>query len=247
LVARRIAGTLVALALLLAAVHWLDRRAAHVSRVTRPVESDRLAPSDLHFGGLSYVTAAGESQVQMQIGDLDLRDLKAGFFTLSAVKELELRDLAIRLSPCREPVCSEQAAGTDTESYRSIDDALRQPIQDLNLGLVARVNARRVEISWSDGDAVTLTLKAGRMGYGLGTEGVRLGESIAATSREGASLQAGAASWDTKRALLDVRGDFEWSDGRAPAQKGRRGSFSIDPQTGIRRVADTTLRTGRAE
>jgi hypothetical protein len=193
------------------------------------------------------VSALGENRVEMRIGDLELRDLKAGFFTLSAAKELELRDLAIRLAPCKEPACFKEEAGTDTESPLSLDEALRQPIQDLDLGLVTRVHARRVEISWSDGDAVTLTIRAGRMGYGLGSEGVRLGESIAATSREGASLQAGDARWDTKRALLDVRGDYEWSDGRALAQKGRGGSFSIDPQTGIRRVGGATLRLGGAE
>lgn len=218
-----------------------------MSSATRPVERDRLVPSELHFGGLSYVSASGENQVQMRIGDLELRDRKAGFFTLSAVKELELRDLAIRLSPCKEPACFREEPGTDTEAPRSLDEVLRQPIQDLNLGLVTRMHARRVEISWSDGDAVTLTLKAGRMGYGLGSEGVRLGGSIAATSREGASLQAGDAKWDTKRALLDVRGDYEWSDGREPPQKGRGGSFSIDPQTGIRRVFDATPRLGGAE
>jgi len=243
----RIAGTLVTLALLLAAVCWLDPRAARVSSAMRPVESDQPVPADLSFGGLSFVGASGENQLQMRIGDLQLRDLNAGFFTLSAVKELELRDLAIRLSPCKEPACVKQQAGTDTEAPRSLEEALRQPIQEFNLGLVTRVHARNVEISWSDGDAVTLTLKAGRMGYGLGTEGVRFGESIAATSREGANLQAGDASWDTKRALLDVRGDYEWSDGRAPLEKGRRGSFSIDPQTGIRRVADAPPRPGGEE
>lgn len=218
-----------------------------MSHTTRPVEGDRLVPSELRFAGLTYVSASGENQVQMRIGDLEVRDLEAGFFTLSAVKEIELRDLAIRLSPCREPACSAQQAGTDPEVPRSLDEALLQPIQDLNLGLVTRIRARKVEISWSDGDAVTLTLKAGRMGYGLGSEGVRLGESIAATSREGASLEAGDASWDTKRALLEVRGDYAWSDGRAPVEKGRRGSFSIDPQTGIRRVVDAIPRSGRAE
>jgi len=246
-VSRRIAGALVTLALLLAAAQWLDRRAARVSSATRPVESDRLGPSELHFAGLSYLSASGENQVQMRIGDLEVRDLEAGFFTLSAVKELELRDLAIRLAPCEEPVCFKEEAGTDTESPLSLDEALRQPIQDLDLGLVMRVHARRVEISWSDGDAVTLRLKAGHIGYGLGSEGVRLGESIAATSREGASLQAGDARWDTKRARLDVRGDYEWSDGRGPTQKGRGGSFSIDPQTGIQRVAGATPRLGGAE
>jgi len=236
-VSRWIAAASILLALFLAATHWLDQRSTRFSGAPRSFESDRRpGPSELHFGGLTYATTAGENRVEMRIGDLRLRDRKAGFFTLSAIKELELRDLAIRLHPCEEPACSSEEMGADTELPGSLEEALQQPIEDLGLGLVTRVRARQVAISWNDSEDATLMLYAGRLSYGLGSDEVRLGESIAATSSEGASLQARDASWDTKRAMLDVRGDYEWTDGRTLLQKGRDGSFSIDPETGIHQV-----------